>query len=47
MVRASGLIKIGLNIEGLEKGSKVVVKSTWLPGAHGREDEMREGAIGE
>ncbi|GAG62620.1 unnamed protein product, partial [marine sediment metagenome] len=26
MVRASGLIKIGLNIEGLEKGSKVVVK---------------------
>ena len=25
MVRASGLIKIGLNIEGLEKGSKVVV----------------------
>jgi molybdopterin molybdotransferase len=26
MVRALGLIKIGLNIEGLEKGSKVVVK---------------------
>ena len=26
MVRASGLVKIGLNIEGLEKGSKVVVK---------------------
>jgi len=26
MVRASGLIKIGLNIEGLEKGSKVMVK---------------------
>jgi len=26
MVRASGLIKIGLNVEGLEKGSKVVVK---------------------
>ena len=26
MVRASGLIKIGLNTEGLEKGSKVVVK---------------------
>lgn len=26
MVRASGLIKIGLNIEGLEKGSKVAVK---------------------
>ncbi|MCJ7657025.1 MAG: molybdopterin molybdotransferase MoeA, partial [Candidatus Atribacteria bacterium] len=26
MVRATGLIKIGLNIEGLEKGSKVVVK---------------------
>ncbi len=26
MIRASGLIKIGLNIEGLEKGSKVVVK---------------------
>lgn len=26
MVRASGLIKIGLNIEGLEKGSKVVVR---------------------
>jgi len=26
MVRASGLIKIGLNIEGLEKGSKVIVK---------------------
>jgi len=26
MVRASGLIKIGLNVEGLEKGSKVAVK---------------------
>lgn len=26
MVRASGLIKIGLNIEGLEKGSKVMVR---------------------
>ena len=26
MVRASGLIKIGLNIEGVEKGSKVVAK---------------------
>ncbi|MBU4349556.1 molybdopterin molybdotransferase MoeA [bacterium] len=26
MVRASGLIKIGLNVEGLEKGSKVMVK---------------------
>lgn len=26
MVRASGLIKIGLNVEGLEKGSKVVVR---------------------
>lgn len=26
MVRASGLIKIGLNIEGLEKGSKVIVR---------------------
>jgi len=26
MVRTSGLIKIGLNIEGLEKGSKVIVK---------------------
>ncbi|MBA7663875.1 hypothetical protein ES703_71923 [subsurface metagenome] len=26
MVQASGLIKIGLNIEGLEKGSKVAVK---------------------
>ncbi len=26
MVRASGLIKIGLNIEGIEKGSKVMVK---------------------
>jgi len=26
MVRASGLIKIGLNIEGLEKGSKIMVK---------------------
>ena len=26
MVRASGLIKIGLNVEGLEKGSKVIVK---------------------
>jgi molybdopterin molybdotransferase len=26
MVRASGLIKIGLNIEGLEKGSKVNVE---------------------
>jgi len=26
MVQASGLIKIGLNIEGLEKGSKVMVK---------------------
>jgi len=26
MVQASGLIKIGLNIEGLEKGSKVIVK---------------------
>jgi len=26
MVRATGLIKIGLNIEGLEKGSKVIVK---------------------
>ncbi|GAG72606.1 unnamed protein product [marine sediment metagenome] len=26
MVRASGLIKIGLNIEGLEQGSKVAVK---------------------
>ncbi|HER23456.1 MAG TPA: molybdopterin molybdenumtransferase MoeA [Candidatus Atribacteria bacterium] len=26
MVRASGLIKIGLNIEGLEEGSKVMVK---------------------
>lgn len=26
MVRASGLIKIGLNVEGLEKGSKVMVR---------------------
>lgn len=26
MVRASGLIKIGLNIEGIEKGSKVMVR---------------------
>mgnify|MGYP000215082387 CR=1 FL=1 len=26
MVRASGLIKIGLNIEGVEKGSKVIVR---------------------
>ena len=26
MIRASGLIKIGLNIEGLEKGSKVMVR---------------------
>ncbi len=26
MVRASGLIKIGLNVEGIEKGSKVMVK---------------------
>ena len=26
MVRASGLIKIGLNIEGLEKGSKIMVR---------------------
>jgi len=26
MVRASGLIKIGLNVEGLEKGSKVIVR---------------------
>ena len=26
MVRASGLVKIGFNIEGLEKGSKVMVK---------------------
>lgn len=26
MVRASGLIKVGLNVEGLEKGSKVMVR---------------------